>query len=51
MNRQIFWTAMTYLVLENWYFGWNFLPKSEVELVVDGIALILFSLAHFKVQS
>ena len=35
---------ITYFISQNNYYGWNSLPKSDSELIVDGITLLLFVL-------
>ena len=37
--------AILYGFVETTYFGGNFFPKSDAEMICDGIGLILFSLA------
>tara|TARA_S200002703_G_scaffold87442_1_gene75319 strand:- start:2613 stop:2771 length:159 start_codon:yes stop_codon:yes gene_type:complete len=37
--------AIAFFFAQNIYFGWNFVPKSDVELITDGISLILVALA------
>lgn len=40
------WTpAVLFYFLQNNHFGWNQFPKSDAELIADGINLALFSLA------
>lgn len=36
--------AVFFSVIENAYFGWNWSPQSEAELICDGIAMLLFAL-------
>jgi hypothetical protein len=35
---QLFWLA------ETAYFGWNFAPKSDAEIVCDGLAILILAL-------
>jgi hypothetical protein len=35
---------LTYFINQNSYFGWNRLPKSDAELIADGITLLLIVL-------
>lgn len=37
--------VIEYFIKQNRYFGWNLEPKSDTELIADGITLILVSLA------
>jgi membrane protein DedA with SNARE-associated domain len=37
--------ALLYPVWAGYYFGGNFFPRSDAEIVADGIALLLLSLA------
>jgi hypothetical protein len=37
--------AATFAAVSNSYFGWNWVPKSEAELICDGIALLLAAIA------
>lgn len=41
----IWMIAILYAIVQNVYYGWNFFPKSEGELITDGIALLIFALA------
>ena len=44
MNWQ--WLLAIYFCIEDKaYFGWNLSPKSDAELIADGICVLLFSLA------
>lgn len=54
------WTpAVVFYVLQNNYFGWNSTPRSDAEVIADGILLVLVSLAviatvlstHLKAQN
>lgn len=48
MNIAILILGITFLIRQNQYFGWNSLPKSDAELICDGITLIIFSLAFIS---
>ena len=48
MNLNIFIIAAVYAYWQNSYFGWNYFPKSDAEIISDGIAAILFALAFFR---
>ena len=39
--------AMAWSIGETSYFGWNMFPKSDAELMADGLACLLFALAYF----
>lgn len=45
MNWLVFFIALAYSVEQNNYFGWNWLPKSDAELITDGITALLFVIA------
>lgn len=38
-------TAVCFGLFETAHFGWNWSPKSDAEILCDGITFILFSLA------
>jgi hypothetical protein len=40
----IFIPTFLYTIWISHYFGRNFFPKSEAELIADGLALIIYSL-------
>lgn len=33
--------AIFYTIVETAYFGWNFTPKSDAEMICDGIGLLM----------
>ena len=37
--------AMAFALIETAYFGWNLVPKSDTEILCDGLVCILLSLA------
>ena len=41
----IFFMANAFAFEENAYFGWNMFPKSDAELIADGLVFLLFALA------
>lgn len=46
MNSLIILTmAFLFGLVETAYFGWNMFPKSEAEVICDGIALLIAALA------
>lgn len=40
--------AIGFAIVTNHHFGWNGMPKSDAELICDGIALVLVALAILK---
>jgi hypothetical protein len=42
----VWFIALMYTIMENVYFGWNLTPKSDAELICDGICALLFSMAY-----
>jgi hypothetical protein len=51
MRWSIFILALGFGYTENTYFGWNSLPRSDAELLADGITMILFALSFLKVPA
>ena len=45
ISWSIFFLAVIFALAENSYFGWNWKPGSEAELICDGIVLLLCALA------
>jgi hypothetical protein len=46
VNRTLaFITATLFGLIETAYFGWNMTPKSETELICDGITLLMAVIA------
>jgi len=45
MNRTIFICAIIFGIIETAYFGWNFTPQSDAEMICDGITMIIASMA------
>ena len=45
MNIYIFFVAVVFGLVETSYFGWNFFPSTDAELVCDGIFLLLLTQA------
>lgn len=45
MNWPAFMLAIMFFVEENRYFGWNGLPKSDAELIADGIFLLIVAIS------
>lgn len=37
--------ATTYSLIETAHFGWNWWPKTDAELICDGISLVLMAVA------
>lgn len=42
--------AMIYATMVNRHFGWNLTPQSDMELVCDGISLLLTSMAAYAIR-
>ena len=51
MNLYISIIAGWFWLLENAYFGWNFLPKSPEEVICDGLVLLTLATAINKEKS
>lgn len=45
MNFRVFFLSLIFGWMETAYFGWNFTPQSDAELICDGITLLLFALS------
>lgn len=44
--------AMLFEIGETAYFGWHWGPKSDAEIICDGISILIFALAYdFKSNS
>ena len=50
MNLPNIFLWLIWFILENRYFGWNALPKSDVELIACGIGFILLAIAIAKAK-
>ncbi len=48
MNAWRWFVSLLFFVEQNMYFGWNGIPKSDAELIADGITMILLSMAIRK---
>jgi hypothetical protein len=44
MNTLVVLMGIAFGIGETAYFGWNFLPGSEAELICDGIALLIVAI-------
>jgi hypothetical protein len=47
-NLFIVCIALIYFLEENRYFHWNKYPKSDAELICDGILFVIFALACLR---
>lgn len=47
----LWFIALLFGVMVNRHFGWNLTPQSDMELVCDGISLILTSMAAYASRS
>ncbi|MDA3854229.1 MAG: hypothetical protein PF444_08320 [Bacteroidales bacterium] len=45
MNYSIFFIAIAFSLVETDYFGWNFMPRSDAEIICDGIVMIMLAMA------
>lgn len=46
-ERQMLWMiAIIFGVASNAWFGWNWTPKSDAEVICDGIVLLLVAVAY-----
>lgn len=47
MSRRalLYFIAIWFWMTETQYFGWNLMPKSDAEVICDGIALVLLAIA------
>lgn len=45
MTATAWTTAASFFFLQNQYFGWNAWPKSDAELICDGITMVIIALA------
>ena len=45
MNTYILFIAISYFALETSYFGWDMTPKTDGEMICDGIAFLILALA------
>lgn len=48
MNWRIMFIAFAFNMIETAYFGWNFWPSSDAELVCDGISLLIAALGLIR---
>jgi hypothetical protein len=47
MNWRIWWLGFAVFLAENFYFGWNFVAKSDAEFAADLLVFSLYALAFF----
>ena len=45
MNRTVFFFGLFYGFVETAYFGWNWSPQSDAEIICDGIAMLIMAMA------
>jgi len=48
MNIQLIFLAILYAFTETAYFGWNWSPQSDAEVIADGIVFLLFATACIR---
>lgn len=41
----LFFIALWFWLIETHHFGWNMAPQSDAEMICDGIAMLLLSIA------
>lgn len=54
MSRRTFWTGLTALAFyihQNNYFGWHAKPQSDMELLADGLTLLLVAMVCMTLHS
>lgn len=44
----ILFCALAFFFEQNQYFGWNGRPKSDAELIADGITILLIALSFIR---
>ena len=49
LNLTILIIACTYTYIQNEYFGHNWSPQSDAEVLADGVSCMLFALAFITV--
>ena len=49
MNWTIMFFALCFNLIETAYFGWNFTPHSDAELICDGICFLIGAMAFIRV--
>jgi len=42
--------GIAFWLMETAYFGWNATPKSDAELICDGISLLIWALAWQRIS-
>ena len=45
INIPIFIIATGFFIISNAYHGWNILPTDSVEVITDGITLLIYALS------
>ena len=48
MNYYILYLSGIFMYIENSYFGWNFEPQSDAELICNGITCLILAMAFLK---
>jgi hypothetical protein len=51
MNLQVFICAVLFWLAQNSYFGWNWLPKSDAEMIADGITYLLLAMSFMTITT
>lgn len=48
VNWRVWWVAVLWALIESAYFGWNFTPQSDAELICDGISFLILALSFLR---
>jgi len=48
MHIKLLFIAGAYAIFETTYFGWNWSPHSDAEVIADGIAFLLLAIAYTR---
>lgn len=48
VNWMILFFSVFFGTVETAYFGWNFTPQSESELICDGISILIGAMAFLR---
>lgn len=48
VNWSVFFLAVVFSLMANRYFGWNWKPESDAELICDGIVFLLAALSFMR---
>ena len=48
VNWMILFVAVVTSIIQDQYFGWNFSPKSDAELISDCVIAVIYALAFLQ---